>query len=39
MGLPPDAELAQELFPGAALRRVIAKFHGLLRVGSNRKKP
>jgi hypothetical protein len=27
------------LAPGAALRRAVAKFHGLLRVGSNREEP
>jgi hypothetical protein len=32
-------ELTQLLLFGAALRRAVAKFHGLLTVGRNRKNP
>src|ERR1700681_3477292 len=36
---PKLCELKQFLASGAALRRAVAKFHGLLRNGRNRKKP
>jgi hypothetical protein len=36
---PNDKELAYNRLPGAARRRAVAKIHGLLRTGRNRKKP
>jgi hypothetical protein len=36
---PKDEELTYLMPPGAALRRAVAKFHGLLTAGGNRKKP
>jgi hypothetical protein len=33
----PGGRIGAKLVPSAALRRAVAKFHGLLRIGSNRK--
>jgi hypothetical protein len=37
--LTREARINPIMAPGAALRRAIAKFHGLLREGKNRKHP